>query len=205
MCPEKEVCRVEQSQHPQYTQPRLPSLFAMGKVASMPVRFFLDSGADLTIVSDGLVHELARNGTQNINPSEDITIKGVHAPFTSLPTIHLSCELCNSKFDLKIAISNDISHDVILRRDCPKLYDLMTNAITEIPQEILAVQTRQQSTVEHQCQQANEEAQQTSDSQTCPFQQIGNDFDFPQSNLSLQAQQTDMAEEDEPHFRQMTM
>ena len=63
VCPEKEVCRVEQSQHPQYTQPRLPSLFAMGKVASMLVRFFLDSGADLTIVSDGLVHELARNGT----------------------------------------------------------------------------------------------------------------------------------------------
>ena len=97
-----------------------------------------------------------------------------------------------------MAISNDFSHDVILGRDCPKLYDLMTNAITEIPQEILAVQTRQQSTVEHQSQQANEEAQQISDSQTRPFQIIGNDFDFPQSNLSLQAQQTDMAEEDEP-------
>ena len=123
----------------------LPSLFAMGKVASMPVRFFLDSGVALTIVSDGLVHELARNGTQIINPSEDVTIKGVHAPFTSLPTIHLSCELCGSKFDMKMAISNDISHDVILGRDCPKLYDLMTNAITEIPQEIMDVQTRQQS------------------------------------------------------------
>ena len=192
------MCRVEQSQHLQYTQPRLPSLFAMGKVASMPVRFFLGSGADLTIVSDRLAHELARNSTQIINPSEDFTIKGVHSPFTSLPTIHLSCELCDSKFDTKMAISNDISHDIILRRDFPKLYDLMTNAITEIPQEILAVQTRQQSTVEHQSQQTNEEAQQTSDSQTRPFQQIGNDFDFPQSNLSLQAQQTDMAEEDEP-------
>ena len=123
----------------------------------MPVRFFLDSGADLTIVSDGLVHELARNGTQIINPSANVTIKGIHAPFTSLPTIYLSCELCDSKFDMKLAISNDISHDVILRRDSPKLYDLMTNAITEIPQEILAVQTRQQSTVKHKCQQANEE------------------------------------------------
>ena len=126
---------------------KVPSLFAMGKVVSMPVRFFLDSGADLTIVSDGLVHELARNGTQIINPSEDVTIKCVHAPFTSLPTIHLSCELWDSKFDMKMAISNDISHDVILGRDCPKLYDLMTNAITEIPQEILAVQTRQQTPV----------------------------------------------------------
>ena len=106
---------------------------------------------------------------------------------------------------MKMAISNDISHDVILGRDCPKLYDLMTNAITEIAQEILAVQTRQQSTVEHQSQQTNKEAQQTSDNQTRPFQQIGIDFDFPQSNLSLQAQQTDMAEEDEPHLRQMTM
>ncbi len=92
-----------------------------------------------------------------------------------------------------MAISNDISHDVILERDCPKLYNLMTNAITEIPQEILAVQTRQQSMVEHQSQQTNEEAQQTSDCQTRTFQQIGNDFDFPQSNLSLQAPQTDMA------------
>ena len=55
--------------------------------------------------------------------------------------------------------------------------------------------------MEHQSQQANEEAQQTSDSQTRPFQQIGNDFDFPQSNLSLQAQQTDMAEEDEPPLK----
>ena len=110
----------------------------------MTVRFFLDSGADLTIVSDGLVHELATNGTQIINPWEEVTIKGVHASFTSLPTIHLSCELCDSKFDMKMAISNDISHDVILGRGCPKLYDLMTNAITEIPQEILAVQTSQQ-------------------------------------------------------------
>ena len=153
------MCRVEQLQHPQYTQPRLPSLFAMGKVASMPVKFFLDSGADLTIVNDGLVHELARNGTQIINQSEDVTIKGVHTPFTSLPTIHLSCELCDSKYDMKMAISNDISHDVILGRDFPKLYDLMTNTITDIPQEILAVQTRQQSTVEHHSQQTNEEAQ----------------------------------------------
>ena len=193
VCPEKEVCRVEQPQLSQYTQPRLPSLFAMGKVASMPVRFFLDSGADLTIVSDGLVHELAKNGTQIINPSEDVTIKGVHTTFTSLPTIHLSCELCDSKFDMKMAISNDISHDVILGRDCAYLYDLMTNANTDIPQEILAVQTRQQSTVEHQSQQANEEAEQTSDNQTRPFQQIGNDYDLP-----LQSQQTDMAEEDEP-------
>ena len=162
------------------------------------MRFFLDSGADLTIVSDGLVHELARNGTQMINPSEDVTIKCVHAPFTSLPTIHLPCDLCDSKFDMKMAISNDISHDVILGRDCPKSYDLMTNAITEIPQEILAVQTRKQSKVEDQSQQTNDEAQQTSDSQIRPFQQIRNDFDFPQSNLSLQAQHTDMAEEDEP-------
>ena len=147
VCHENEVCGVEQSQHPQYTQPRLPSLFAMGKVASMTVRFFLDSGAVLTIVSDRLVHELARNGTQIINPSEDVTIKGVHAPFTSLPMIHLLCDLRDSKFAMKMAISKDISHDVILRRDCPELYDLLTNDITEIPQKILAVQTRQQSTV----------------------------------------------------------
>ena len=86
-----------------------------------------------------------------------------------------------------------------------KLYDLMTNTITDIPQEILAVQTRQQSTVEHQSQQTNEEAQHTSDSQTHPFQKIGNDFDFPQYNLSQQAQQTDMAEKMNPHLRQMTM
>ena len=129
-------------------------------------------------------------GTQMINPSEDVTIKGAHAPFTSLPTIHLPCVLHDSKFDMKMAISNQISHDVILRRDCPKLYDLMTNAITEIPQEILVVQTRQQSAVKHQKQQINEKAQQTSDSQTRTFQQIGKDFDFPQSNLSLQAQHT---------------
>ena len=102
----------------------------MGEVVSMPVRSFLDSGADLTIVSDGLVHKLAKNGTQIINPSEDVTINGVHAPFTSLPMIHLPCQLYDSKFDMKMAISNDISHDVILRRVCPKLYDLITNAIT---------------------------------------------------------------------------
>ena len=61
-----------------------------------------------------------------------------------------------------------------------------------------AVLTRQQLAVGQHSEHANEKAQQTSDSQTRPFQQIGNDFDFPQSNLSLQAQQTDMAEEDEP-------
>ena len=65
MCPEKEVCRVEQSQHPQTIKPRFPSLFAMGNIVSMPVRFFLDSEADLCIVSEGLVHELARNGTKS--------------------------------------------------------------------------------------------------------------------------------------------
>ena len=56
---------------------------------------------------------------------------------------------------------------------------------------------KQGNSQQSQNQQANEEAQQTSDSQARPFQQLGNNFDFPQSNLSLQAQQTDMAEEDE--------
>lgn len=94
------------------------------------------------MISDKLLQELQDRGMEVPKSSEGVIIK-VHAPSTSLPTISLTCELLGSKFDMQMAVFDDIVYDVILGGYCPILYKLMSAAIADIPQEILTIQTRQ--------------------------------------------------------------
>ena len=88
-----------------------------------------------------------------------------------------------------MAVSDDIRHDVILGRDCDILYALMKTAIEDIPQDVLVVQTRQQAAAESHCQQKNADA--SEELLALHPDIIGDDFDFPQKNLSLPDTDTD--------------
>ena len=157
-CPDRDLYRIRHTQPSQPTVTRLPSLFTVGTIGEVPVRFFLDSGADLTVINKQTLDELRYAGMTTPSQQSDVTIKGVHGPETSLPVVHLDCKIMGRIFTLPMAISNDIRHDVILVRDCDILYALMKTAIKDIPQDVLVVQTRQQGAAESHCQQQNADA-----------------------------------------------
>ena len=157
-CPDRDLYRIRHTQPSQPTVTRLPSLFTMGTIGEAPVRFFLDSGADLTVINKQTLDELHYAGMTTPSQQSDVTIKGVHGPETSLPVVHLTCKIMGRIFTLPMAVSDDIRHDVILGRDCDILYALMKTAIEDIPQDVLVVQTRQQAAAESHCQQNNADA-----------------------------------------------
>ena len=69
------------------------------------------------------------------------------------------------------------------------VYAFMKTAIEDIPQDVLVVQTRQQAAAESHCQQQNADA--SKELLTLHPDIIGDDFDFPQTNLSLPDTDTD--------------
>ena len=159
----------------------------MGTIGEAPVRFFLDSGADLTVINKQTLDELRYVGMTTPSQQSDVTIKGVHGQETSLPVVHLDCKIMGRIFTLPMTVSDDIRHDVILGRDCDILYALMKTAIENIPQDVLVVQTRQQAAAENHCQQQNADA---SEELLALHPDIIGD-DFLQTNLSLPDTSTD--------------
>ena len=157
-CPARDLYRIRHTQPSQPTVTRLPYLFTMRTIGEAPVRFFLDSGADLTVINKQTLDELHYAGMTTPSQQSDVTIKGVHGPEISLPVIHLTCKILGRIFALPLAVSDDIRHDVILGRDCDILYALMKTAIKDIPQDVLVVQRRQQAAAESHCQQKNADA-----------------------------------------------
>ena len=78
-CPDRDL---PYPTHPtsQPTVTRLPSLFTMGTIGEAPVHFFLDSGADLTVINKQTLNELHYSGMTTPSQQSDVTINGVRRP-----------------------------------------------------------------------------------------------------------------------------
>lgn len=100
----------------------------MGSIDNVAVRFILDSGADVTLISEALVQQLSRQGTTIKQIAKEVTIKGVHAEPTSISIVSLPCELCNAQVVLDMAVSDDIVHYVNLGRHCQALHEFISIA-----------------------------------------------------------------------------
>ena len=176
-CPESRVLHATSAEHP--APACVPALYAMGEVFNSPVRLLLDSGADHSIVSSGLLKQLKTLGVPVPQPSTSIALTGVHGDTTRLPVVNLSCKLLDAETKVPMAISSNIGHDIILGRNCAALFALMRAAMDETPHEALPVQTRHQAAAENI-------ASNDLDLDSDPLDDLlGPDYEFPQTNLAL--------------------
>lgn len=195
-CPERQILAIDHSDLDQTIRPShpLPALYAMGSILDTPVRFFLDSGADRTVVHQHLLEHLTDLGLPVPPPSDEATLIGFGADPSTLPVVSLPCSLLGQLLTIPMVVSGKFSHDVILGRDCSALFPLIRAAMdaaeaqmtTPPDPQILAIQTRAQTDAEQQQLQREQEEMNDPDLQPDSLADIlGADFDFPQTNLSL--------------------
>ena len=139
-CPERNVLRVETTR-PHETE-GLPDLFAMGSILGKPARFFLDSGADHSMVNVNHLNQLKEWNLAVPESTTSVTVKGVIGKHITLPVLSLSCTLLDMDLTVEMAVSSDIPHDILLGKNCTALFHLLRRAKAEDPQDVLAVRSR---------------------------------------------------------------
>ena len=132
----------------------LPTLYAMGEVNNHPVWFFLDSGAQISVINAALLHQLEEFGMDKATLLKDRPIADVHGHTVSMPIVSKPCSLLDTDVAVPMAISNTLPQDILLGKNCPLLYQLIQAAILECPDSVAQtnkpvrvsmIETRQQT------------------------------------------------------------
>ncbi len=132
----------------------LPTLYAMGKVNNHPVWFFLDSGAEISVINAALLHQLEEFGMDKATLLKDRPIADVHGHTVSMPIVSIPCSLLDTDVAVPMAISNTLPQVILLGKNCPLLYQLIQAAIVECPDSVAhtnkpvrvsMIETRQQT------------------------------------------------------------
>ena len=67
----------------------LSTLYAMGEVNNHPVQFFLDSGAEISVINAALLHQLEEFGMDKATLLKDRPIADVHGHTVSMPIVSI--------------------------------------------------------------------------------------------------------------------
>ena len=151
----------------------------MGKIKDQIIRIFVDEGSQETLVNANLIPE---------PPGNNLTVT-VESPWKSRK-IMAQFSITLTAFDetciFDALVCPEYYGDVLLGTNCPKFLKIRDCARQQMT-HVCAATTRQQETTDLQTQRNAEQDQENNRVTPTPLEEIiGGEYDFPQTNMSLQ-------------------
>ena len=172
-CPERAVCSLSS------VQPNDNRVFCMGKIKDQIVRIFVDEGSQETLVNTNLIPEPPGN-------TLTVTVESLWKSRKAMAQVSITLTAFDETCTFDALVCPEYNGDVLLGTNCPKFLAIRDCARQQMT-HVCATTTRQQETTDLQTQRNAEQDQENNGVAPTPLEQIvGEEYDFPQTNMSLQ-------------------